>query len=208
MSSDSFDSEEENQTAKCAGREIYTLIHELWDHAGDYERDILGRFDSKDAAICEANEFRTHNGTFDKAVEDIFGDEDDYIDNRDNPPDNGILMQLGSVNSGEGDYERFIIKKSVARSSNSKDSAKKRGRPKGSTDSSAKKKKGDKSDGINLNIPDTTIEKIRDKVKSIVEHANREELTVKDVRKMLEEWFDTDLSEHKELVRSLVMDAM
>ena len=96
------------------------------------------------------------------------------------------------------------------------DSAKKRGRPKGSTNSSAKKAKGtakaeiveENGDGINLNIPGTTIEKVREKVKSIVEHANREELTVKGVRKMLEEWLDTDLSKHKDAVRSLVMEAM
>ena len=96
------------------------------------------------------------------------------------------------------------------------DSAKKRGRPKGSTNSSAKKAKGtakaeiveDNGDEVDLNIPGTSIEKVREKVKSIVEHANREELTVKGVRKMLEEWLDTDLSKHKDAVRSLVMEAM
>ena len=111
MSSNSFESKEENQADKSTGRAIYILIHESWDHAGDYERECLGQFDSKEEAISDANEFRTPNGTFDNAVEHIFCDEDDYIDNRDNPPDNGILMQLGSVDSGEGDYERFIIEK-------------------------------------------------------------------------------------------------
>lgn len=97
------------------------------------------------------------------------------------------------------------------------DSAKKRGRPKGSTNKngSAKKAKStatakvvEEGDEIKFNIPGTTIEKVREKVKSIVEGADREELTVKGVRKILEEWLDTDLSDHKDAVRSLVMEAM
>jgi hypothetical protein len=100
------------------------------------------------------------------------------------------------------------------------DSAKKRGRPKGSgtkDKAPAKKAKGtakaevvedEEDEGINFKIPGTTIEKVREKVKSIVENANREELTVKGVRKILEEWLDTDLSEYKDAVRSLVMEAM
>lgn len=100
------------------------------------------------------------------------------------------------------------------------DSAQKRGRPKGSTTrdkAPAKKAKGTAkaevvndgdADEIDFNIPGTTIEKIRDKVKSIVENANREELTVKGVRKILEDWLDTDLSDYKDAVRSLVMEAM
>jgi hypothetical protein len=98
------------------------------------------------------------------------------------------------------------------------DSAKKRGRPKGSSKEkgSAKKAKGtakaevveDNGDEINFNIPGTNLAQVREKVKSIVENANREELTVKGVRKLLEDWLDTDLSEYKDAVRSLVMEAM
>eukprot|EP00571_Detonula_confervacea_P016665 CAMPEP_0172310420 /NCGR_PEP_ID=MMETSP1058-20130122/11474_1 /TAXON_ID=83371 /ORGANISM="Detonula confervacea, Strain CCMP 353" /LENGTH=377 /DNA_ID=CAMNT_0013023223 /DNA_START=139 /DNA_END=1272 /DNA_ORIENTATION=- len=64
------------------------------------------------------------------------------------------------------------------------------------------------SDAVDLNIPGVDIEKVRTKVKTIVENANREELTVKGVRKMLEDWLDTDLSEHKDAVRSIVMEVM
>lgn len=100
------------------------------------------------------------------------------------------------------------------------DSAKKRDRSKGATSKekgSAKKAKGaakakvveDNDEiAINISIPGVSIEKVREKVKSIVENANREELTVKGVRKMLEEWLDEDLSEHKDAIRSLVMEAM
>jgi len=99
-------------------------------------------------------------------------------------------------------------------------SAKKRGRPKGTINqdkSPAKKAKGTAkaevvedggADEIDFNIPGTTIEKVREKVKSIVENANREELTVKGVRKILEDWLDADLSDFKDAVRSLVMEAM
>jgi hypothetical protein len=51
----------------------------------------------------------------------LFGEDYDYIDNRHNPPESGILMQLGGE-SGEGDYERFIIKKVDIQELGSKDS--------------------------------------------------------------------------------------
>lgn len=69
-------------------------------------------------------------------------------------------------------------------------------------------KDADDDGEIELNIPGVDIEKVRAKVKSIVESANKEELTVKGVRKMLEDWLDTDLTEHKDAVRSIVMEAM
>ncbi|KAL7543293.1 hypothetical protein ACHAXR_013158 [Thalassiosira sp. AJA248-18] len=61
---------------------------------------------------------------------------------------------------------------------------------------------------VKLDIPGVDIEKVREKVKTIVKNANREELTVKGVRKMLEEWLDTDLTDHKDAVRSIVMEVM
>jgi hypothetical protein len=64
------------------------------------------------------------------------------------------------------------------------------------------------ADEINLNIPGVDIDKLKAKVKSIVEHGNRQELTVKSIRLILEEWLDTDLTEHKDAIRSIVMDAM
>ena len=64
------------------------------------------------------------------------------------------------------------------------------------------------ADEIDLNIPGVDIDKLKAKVKSIVEHGNRQELTVKSIRLILEEWLDTDLTEHKDAIRSIVMDAM
>ena len=59
-----------------------------------------------------------------------------------------------------------------------------------------------------LSIPGVDIDKVRAKVKSIVEKSDKDELTVKGVRKMLEEWLDTDLSKSKDAVRAIVMEVM
>ncbi|KAL7463853.1 hypothetical protein ACHAXS_004205 [Conticribra weissflogii] len=69
-------------------------------------------------------------------------------------------------------------------------------------------KSGKNHGGIDFNIPGATIDQVREKVKSIVETADRTELTVKGVRKLLEEWLDADLSSYKEAIRSLVMEVM
>lgn len=109
-------------------------------------------------------------------------------------------------------------KKAARKSADSSDSAKKRGRPKGSTTGSAKKAKAsatakaevveDKDDEIDFNIPGVELEKINDKIKEIVANADKETLTVRGVRKILEEWLDTDLEQYKDAVRALVMQAM
>jgi hypothetical protein len=131
-----------------------------------------------------------------------------------NPKANGKSMKAAKVKTTPS--KKATPSKTPPKS----DSAKKRGRPKGTTTpdkSPAKKAKGAAkaevvedggADEIDFNIPGTTIEKVREKVKSIVENANREELTVKGVRKILEDWLDTDLSDYKDAVRSLVMEAM
>ena len=101
------------RSVKSTGKAVYVLTLESWDHSGNYGRGpdvtVIGAFDSKEAAVAKATSCETSYGTFDGAVEDMF--HDDYIDKRDVPPDNGILMQIGSRDSGEGDYERFLIEK-------------------------------------------------------------------------------------------------
>ena len=59
-----------------------------------------------------------------------------------------------------------------------------------------------------VNIPGVSTEKIRTKIASIVAKADKESVTVKDVRKKLEDWLDMDLVEYKNSIRALVMDAM
>ena len=104
------------QSVKSTGRSVYILL--LSNHGitvatteEGADNDTLGAFDSKEAAVAVATNYQKNYGTFDEAVKDMFGDDYGYVDNRHNPPDNGVLMQLGSEDSGEGDYERFIIKK-------------------------------------------------------------------------------------------------
>lgn len=101
------------KSVKGTGRAVYVLTLESWDHSVNYrggpDTIVIGTFDSKDAAVAKATSYETAYGTFDSAVKSIF--YDDYIDKRDIPPDNGVLMQIGSKHSGEGDYESFIIKK-------------------------------------------------------------------------------------------------
>lgn len=95
-------------------------------------------------------------------------------------------------------------------------SAKKRGRPKGSTGSAKKAKAAtakaevveSKDDVIDFSIPGVELEKVNEKIKDIVASADRETLTVRGVRKILEEWLDTDLEPYKDVIRSLVMQAM
>lgn len=61
---------------------------------------------------------------------------------------------------------------------------------------------------VQVNIAGVDIEKVRAKVKIIVENAEKADLTVKGVRKLLEDWLDTDLTDHKDVIRSLVMDVI
>jgi len=59
-----------------------------------------------------------------------------------------------------------------------------------------------------VNIPGVSTDKIRSKIQSIVANADKDSVTVKDVRKKLEDWLDMDLLEYKNSIRALVMDAM
>ena len=61
---------------------------------------------------------------------------------------------------------------------------------------------------VEVKIPGVSTDKIRSKIESIVANADRESVTVKDVRKKLEDWLDMDLTAHKDGIRALVMEAM
>jgi len=86
----------------------------------------------------------------------------------------------------------------------SKASASKATKPK-----SSKKADDDEDEGeVNINIPGVDIDKLREKVRSIVSTGNRDTLSVKSIRSMLEEWLDTDLNDHKDAIRTIVMDEL
>lgn len=59
---------------------------------------------------------------------------------------------------------------------------------------------------IGCTIPGVSGDKIREKVGQIVSNADKDTLTVKGVRKLMEDWLDTDLSQHKDYIRSLTME--
>lgn len=51
-------------------------------------------------------------GSFDEAIKDMFSEQEgDHIDNRVNPPDDGVLLQVGGEGVGEGDYAKLVIEK-------------------------------------------------------------------------------------------------
>lgn len=66
----------------------------------------------------------------------------------------------------------------------------------------------DDDDEEEVNIPGVSTDKIRSKIQSIVANADKDSVTVKDVRKKLEDWLDMDLAEYKNSIRALVMDVM
>lgn len=61
---------------------------------------------------------------------------------------------------------------------------------------------------VNINIPGVDVDKLREKVRSIVKTGNRDTLSVKSVRAMLEEWLDTDLEKYRDAIRTIVMEEL
>ena len=90
---------------------VYVLSLTSVDHGRNYrpEHEIVGVYSTKAAAAYAAGSVDTEYGTFDSAIESMF--EDDHVDNRENPPDSGVLIQIGSEDTGEGDYVELSIEK-------------------------------------------------------------------------------------------------
>ena len=59
-----------------------------------------------------------------------------------------------------------------------------------------------------IRIPNFDIYGVRNKIKEIIATANCNELTVKGVRKMLEEWLGMRLSKYHREIKALIVDAM
>lgn len=96
---------------------VYVLILEEWHHGwggGHATTKVIGVYISKEAAVLASGEIQTSWGTFNKEIEPrrgTFGGEFEHKDNRKNPPDDGILIQLGGRDIGEGDYARLKLQK-------------------------------------------------------------------------------------------------
>ena len=62
---------------------------------------VIGAYATKEAAVAAASTVDTEYGTFDEAIKTMFDEGDfDHKDNRGNPPDDGMLIQIGSAGSG------------------------------------------------------------------------------------------------------------
>ena len=94
-----------------ASEYVYVLSKKSVNHGGydDDDNRVVGVYASKAAAVEAAGDVHTSLGTFESAMSDLC--ENDHEDNRENPPDNGFLLQLGSSETGEGDYIRLDINK-------------------------------------------------------------------------------------------------
>eukprot|EP00934_Nitzschia_sp_Nitz4_P006494 Nitzschia sp. Nitz4//scaffold139_size61406//49965//50339//NITZ4_006466-RA/size61406-processed-gene-0.86-mRNA-1//-1//CDS//3329535870//6484//frame0 len=92
------------------GLYVYVLTIKRIYHTGvPAEQAIVGVYISKESAVHDANNMSFSWGDFDDLIEDCF--EEAYVDNRNNPPDNGILMQLGNNDHGQGNSETLFIEK-------------------------------------------------------------------------------------------------
>jgi hypothetical protein len=101
------------KNVKATKQVVYILTLEERNPSGKWGRGvntkIIGIFDSKAAAVARSVMVHTAYGSFDEAIKDML--EDDYEDNRKNPPNNGTLMKIGGDESGEGDYARIVIRR-------------------------------------------------------------------------------------------------
>ena len=101
------------KNVKATKQVVYILTLEERNHGGKWGRGvntkIIGVFDSKAAAVARSVMVQTAYGSFDEAIKDML--EDDYEDNRKNPPNNGTLMKIGRDDSGEGDFARIVIRR-------------------------------------------------------------------------------------------------
>jgi hypothetical protein len=74
--------------------------------------EVMGIYASKEIAARVAGSLDTDSwGTFEEALDEFEKNYDDatVIDNRLDPPNNGVLLQVGSEDEGEGDYSLLEI---------------------------------------------------------------------------------------------------
>ncbi len=96
---------------RSSGNHVYILTLEEVGHDHEPWFRTIGIFDSKAAAVAKSVTVNTVWGTFDEAIKDMFSAEYDHKDNRMNPPDDGVLIEVGGEGCGEGDYSRLMIKR-------------------------------------------------------------------------------------------------
>lgn len=92
---------------------VFVLTRINHNHAANFEPEVMGVYASKDIAARVAGSLDTYElGTFDEALDEYEHNiEGTVIDNRQNPPDSGILLQVGHEDEGEGDHIILEIQK-------------------------------------------------------------------------------------------------
>ena len=111
-----------------------------------------------------------------------------------NPQPSG--KKLSSKKMGK---RKSTSKKAPSKSKEEKKPAKKKAK----TASKAK----DEAETLTM-IPGVPEEKLRAKIKTIIGDSDVESVTVKDIRKQLEEWLDMELTDYKATIRSIVMNEL
>ena len=97
-----------------AGSHVYVLTKKVYNHADrGWEDELVGIYNSKNAAVASAGDVETDGyGTFNEAInDDMF--KDCHEDNRNAAPDDGLLLQIGHRDVGEGDNAQLFIEKTV-----------------------------------------------------------------------------------------------
>mmetsp|Transcript_24759 Transcript_24759/g.36647 ORF Transcript_24759/g.36647 Transcript_24759/m.36647 type:complete len:125 (+) Transcript_24759:70-444(+) len=99
-----------NDVVAPSGSVVFVLMLETICHSEDpMDPEIVGVYNSKEAAAASAGGISSPYGDFQGAIGNEM--EECYTDNRKNPPDNGVLIQLGDDDYGEGDIARLTIAK-------------------------------------------------------------------------------------------------
>ena len=91
----------------------YVVTYEEWNHGLPTEtaHAVVGVFKTKEAAAAAVGEYEgTGWGAMSRLTEEELEDFGS-TDNRDNPPENGLLFNLFADGTGEGDFIRFHVTK-------------------------------------------------------------------------------------------------
>ncbi len=109
----------DDEVPSCSHQYVYVLYIDRWNHHNirqiwwrEYEI-VAGVYATKEAAAAAAGDIDTDKyGTFNEALGHNSGlYYEEAVDNRDNPPDNGELIQIGGFSGDRDDFVRLSIRK-------------------------------------------------------------------------------------------------
>lgn len=104
--------------------------------------------------------------------------------------------------------KELAAKRKAKRKSTSKKAPSKSKEEKKPVKKKAKKSASKAQDETAKMIPGVPEEKLRTKIKSIIGNSDVESVTVKDIRKELEDWLDMKLDDYKGTIRSITLDEL